>query len=222
MVFRDRNEAGRLLALALKDYRGRNIVVLALPRGGVPVAAEVARYLDAPLDLLLVRKIGVPGHAELAMGAVIDGGHPIAVRNEDVIRFARVTPADFSRAYNKALDELERRRQRYLAGQSPVPVSGRTVILVDDGIATGATTRAAIRGIRQRNPAAIVLATPVAPPETVEALRPLVDDIVCLDQPAFFRALSLHYADFHQVSDDEVAGLLAAARARTDTSERAG
>ncbi|WP_291843487.1 phosphoribosyltransferase [Maricaulis sp.] len=222
MVFRDRNEAGRLLALALKDYRDQKIVVLALPRGGVPVAAQVARYLDAPLDLLLVRKIGVPGHAELAMGAVIDGDHPIAVRNEDVIRFVRATPADFSRAYHKALDELERRRQRYLAGQTPVPVSGRTVILVDDGIATGATIRAAIKGLRQRNPAAIVLAAPVAPPETVAALRPLVDDIVCLDRPALFRALSLHYADFHQVSDGEVIEKLAAARARAVTSERAG
>lgn len=208
MSFPNRTEAGRRLALSLKDYRGQDVVVLALPRGGVPVAAEVARYLDAPLDLLLVRKIGVPGHAELAMGAVIDGGRPIAVRNEDVIRFAKVSPADFSRGYNKALDELERRRERYLAGRKSVPVAGRTVILVDDGIATGATVRAAIKGLRQRRPASIVLATPVAPPDTVASLRKIADTVVCLDQPALFRALSLHYDDFHQVEDAEVLDML--------------
>lgn len=219
MPFSDRNDAGRQLARALERFRGADAVVLALPHGGVPVAAEVARHLGLPLDLLLVRKIGVPGHAELAMGAVIDGNRPIAVRNEDVIRFAGVTPADFNRAYNAALAELERRRGRYLAGRAALPLAGRTAILVDDGIATGATVKAAIKGLRRRQPAAIVLATPVAPPDRVDALRPLVDEIVCLERPAFFRALSLHYADFPQIEDEDVLALLDAAKTRTTSRE---
>ena len=208
MTFNDRCEAGRKLAEALRYYRGKDAVVLALPRGGVPVAAEVAASLDAPLDLLLVRKVGVPWQPELAMGAVIDGDEPITVRNEDIIGLANVTDADFEAAAKAELAEIERRRKRYI-GERPRPaIKDRVAIIIDDGIATGATVRAAIRGLRRKEPKKIVLAVPVAPPDTVDALRDEVDELVCLEAPEMFRAISLHYREFRQVSDSEVTRIL--------------
>lgn len=209
MSFADRTDAGRRLAGALEAYAGKDVVVLALPRGGVPVAAEVASRLGAPLDLLIVRKIGVPYQPELAMGAVVDGAAPVVVRNEDVIRGADVSQAEFDRVRDRELAEIERRRARYLAGRRPVEVAGKTLIVVDDGIATGATVRAAIKGLRRKKPAEIVLAVPVAPPDTVAMLENEADRVVCLEQPPFFQAIGLHYRDFRQVSDEEVMATLA-------------
>lgn len=209
MTFRDRREAGRKLGEALSDYRSENVVVLALPRGGVPVGAEVASALDAPLDVLLVRKIGVPWQPELAMGAVIDGAEPVVVRNEDIIALSGVSEDDFAAASRAQLEEIERRRQRFTGNRARADVADRTAIIVDDGIATGATVRAAIRGLRRDKPERIVLAVPVAPPSTIEELRGEVDDVVCLETPAAFRAISLYYREFNQVSDNEVARVLA-------------
>lgn len=203
-MFQDRKDAGRRLAEALARHRGEDVVVSALPRGGVPVAAEVARRLDAPLDLLLVRKIGVPAQPELAMGAVMDGAEPTVVRNELIIRQAWVSAAEFQTVCDRELAELERRRRVYLADREPVPVGGRTVILVDDGIATGATMRAAIAGLRKRGPKMIVVAVPVAPSDTIERLRREADEVVCLEEPAPFHAIGLYYLDFRQLGDEDV------------------
>jgi predicted phosphoribosyltransferase len=182
---------------------------MALPRGGVPVAAEVAAALDAPLDLVLVRKIGVPLQPELAMGAVVDGGAPIIVHNEDVIRLAGVSESDFKAVCDDELAEIERRRQLYLGNRERVEVVGRTVIVVDDGIATGATTRAALRALRMRKPKELVLAVPVAPTDTLAVIRDEVDDIVCLEDHAYFGAIGYYYVDFRQITDQEVIDALA-------------
>jgi predicted phosphoribosyltransferase len=215
MTFNDRREAGRKLAEALRHYRGKDAVVLALPRGGVPVAAEVAASLNAPLDLLLVRKVGVPWQPELAMGAVIDGAEPITVRNEDIIGLANVTEGDFDAAAQRELAEIERRRKRYI-GERPRPViKDHVAIIIDDGIATGATVRAAIRGLKRKGPEKVVLAVPVAPPNALEELRGEVDEVVCLEAPEMFRAISLYYRSFEQVSDEEVTRILDSARAAT-------
>ena len=171
MSFRDRSDAGRRLAKALAGYKDRQPVILALPRGGVPVAAEVAAALNAPLDLILVRKIGVPFQPELAMGAVVDGGAPIIVRNEDVIRHAGIDESEFKAVCDDEIAEIERRRQRYLGSRQRVDVSGRTAIVIDDGVATGATTRAALRATRMRKPKRLVLAVPVAPTDSLPELR---------------------------------------------------
>ena len=208
MPFLNRLEAGRKLAGALARYRGADPVVLALPRGGVPVAAEVAEILDAPLDLVLVRKIGVPFQPELAMGAVVDGSSPLVVRNEHVIRAADIDEADFNAQCAAELEEIERRRRRYLGKRDRVDVSGRTVIIVDDGIATGATMRAALRGIRLRHPKRLVLAVPVAAAQSLYELQDQADDIVCLEQPENLDAIGLYYRDFSQVSDQEVIAIL--------------
>ncbi len=208
MMFSNRRDAGRQLAEALSGYRDQNAVVLALPRGGVPVADEVATALHAPLDLLLVRKIGVPWQPELAMGAVVDGDAPIIVRNEDVIRAAGVTEGDFDAVSEAELRELERRRQRYIGERARPEIASRVAIIVDDGIATGATVLAAIRGLRRRVPDKIILAVPVAPASTVSRLRLEVDDLVCLYAPEMFHAISLYYRDFGQVSDAEVIDIL--------------
>lgn len=214
MPFLDRTDAGRRLATALAGYRQQRPVVLALPRGGVPVAAEVAQALAAPLDLLIVRKLGVPWHRELAMGAVVNGGDPIVVRNDDVIRSAGITEADIAAVSKQELAEIERRRRRYLGDRSPVDVAGCTAIIVDDGIATGATIRAALKATRLRKPAKRVLAVPVAPTDTIDALRADADDVVCLERYEPFGAISLYYDDFRQVADDEVMEILARFPAR--------
>lgn len=208
-MFRDREEAGRRLAEALGAYRGRDVVVLALPRGGLHVAAEVARALGAPLDLLLVRKLGAPFHEELAMGAIADGDPPVTVRNPDVIDMIGVGEAEFAAVRDRELTELERRRRVYLGDRPLVAVKGRTAIVVDDGVATGATTRAALRAVRTRKPSALVLATPVAPASTVESLRDDADAVVCLEDLGGLGAIGAHYLDFRQLSDDEVIEILA-------------
>lgn len=208
MSFKDRSDAGRKLAKALAQYKEQQPVILALPRGGVPVAAEVAAALKAPLDLILVRKIGVPFQPELAMGAVVDGGAPITVRNEDVIRLAGIDEAEFKDICDSELAEIERRRQRYLGSRERVDVSGRTTIVIDDGVATGATTRAALRATRVRNPKKLVLAVPVAPTHSLAALRSDADDVICLEDHEFFVAIGAYYADFSQVPDDEVIELV--------------
>jgi predicted phosphoribosyltransferase len=208
MSFKDRSDAGHQLATALAGYKGQRPVILALPRGGVPVAAEIAAKLEAPLDLVLVRKIGVPSQPELAMGAVVDGGSPIVVRNEEVIGLVGIDDARFDAARDRELAEIERRRQCYLGDRPRVDIAGRVAIVVDDGVATGMTTRAALRSVAARKPSKLVLAVPVAPTETVAALRREVDDLVCLEAHEHFYAIGLHYADFRQVSDDEVRLLL--------------
>jgi len=208
MSFRDRSDAGRRLAKALAGYKDRQPVILALPRGGVPVAAEVAAALNAPLDLILVRKIGVPFQPELAMGAVVDGGAPIIVRNEDVIRHAGIDESEFKAVCDDEIAEIERRRQRYLGSRQRVDVSGRTAIVIDDGVATGATTRVALRATRMRKPKRLVLAVPVAPTDSLPALYGDADDVVCLEDHALFGAIGFYYADFSQVPDEEVIEIL--------------
>jgi putative phosphoribosyl transferase len=209
MPFQNRTEAGRQLAAALLKYKDQQPVILALPRGGVVVAAEVAQALEAPLDLILVRKIGVPFQPELAMGAVVDGAQPVIVRNEDVIRMAGIQEADFKAVCEGELAEIERRRQRYLGGRERVEVKDRTAIVVDDGVATGATTRAALRAMRVRNPKKLVLAVPVAPTESLAELRTEADDLVCLEDHEAFGAIGFYYSDFRQVSDQQVIDTLA-------------
>ncbi|HML06960.1 MAG TPA: phosphoribosyltransferase family protein [Xanthobacteraceae bacterium] len=208
MPFRNRAEAGRKLAVALAEYKDQAPVVLALPRGGVPVAAEVAAAFAAPLDLILVRKIGVPFQPELAMGAIVDGRTPIIVRNEDVIRHAGIDEAEFSAVCDAEFAEIERRRQRYLGGRERAVIAGHTAIVIDDGIATGATTRAALRATRARDPKRLVLAVPVAPTDSLAELRVEADDIVCLEAHEMFGALGFYYHDFRQISDEEVIELL--------------
>jgi predicted phosphoribosyltransferase len=208
MDFRDRSDAGRRLAKALSEYKGRSAVVLALPRGGVPVAAEVAAALDAPLDLILVRKIGVPTQPELAMGAVVDGTAPIVVRNEEVIELSGTTADQFDAACARELAEIERRRQLYIGDRARAEITGQVVIVIDDGIATGATTRAALQAIRNRKPKELVLAVPVAPSDTITQLRREVDALICLEMPESFGAIGYFYRDFRQVSDQEVVAML--------------
>ena len=209
MPFIDRTDAGRQLAKALARYKAQRPLVLALPRGGVPVAAEVATVLDAPLDLILVRKIGVPFQPELAMGAVVDGREPVIVRNEDVISLTGVSEQEFNATCDQQLAEIERRRKLYLGNRPHPLIAGRTVIVVDDGIATGATTRAALQAIRMRKPSKLVLAVPVAPTESLKELRGEADEIICLEDYEDFGAIGLFYSDFRQVSDTEVIEILA-------------
>jgi putative phosphoribosyl transferase len=207
--FTNRRAAGRALARALARKGLSDPVVLALPRGGVPVAAEIARHLRAPLDIVLVRKIGVPLQRELAAAAVINGGNAEIVTNDDVMALAGLTRADIDQLAKRELAEIERRRRVYLQGRERVPLEGRTLILVDDGIATGASVRAALAALRRRQPRALLLAVPVAPADTVAALRAEVDDVVCLKTPDPFMAIGLHYRDFHQLSDEDVICALA-------------
>ncbi|MBX6426195.1 MAG: phosphoribosyltransferase [Variibacter sp.] len=209
MPFQDRLEAGRRLGQALEGYRDQHPVVLGLPRGGVVVAGEVASHLGAPLDLVLVRKIGVPAQPELAMGAVVDGSAPLIVRNEEVIRLAGVSEATFKAVCEKELAEIERRASRYLGGRARVDVARRVAIVVDDGIATGATTRAALRATRTRGPSRLVLAVPVAPSDSLAGMQDEADDIVCLEVHAHFGAIGYYYSDFRQISDQEVIDTIA-------------
>jgi putative phosphoribosyl transferase len=205
--FRDRIEAGQVLARRLTAYAHRpDVLVLALPRGGVPVAYEVARELDAPLDVFLVRKLGLPGHEEFAIGAIASGG--VRVLNEDAIRGFAITKAELDAVTAEEQLELERRERRY-RGTRPFPtIAGKTVILVDDGLATGSSMRAAVTALHQEGPARIVIAVPTAAPETCAELGAAVDEIVCAMTPEPFYAVGLWYEDFGQTSDEEVHDLL--------------
>jgi putative phosphoribosyl transferase len=211
-AFANRAEAGRALAarLAAMPREGR-VVVLALPRGGVPIGAEVARALGAPLDLLLVRKIGAPWQPELAVAAVVDGRPPRLVVDESTCALTGIDRDYIEKAMTRELREIERRRHVYLRGRAPQDLAGATVIVVDDGIATGTTMRAALKGLKAMHPRRLVVAVPVAPADTVQALSSEVDELVCLEQPESFQAIGNHYGDFHQVSDDEVIAALDAA-----------
>jgi predicted phosphoribosyltransferase len=213
-LFRDRSDAGRQLAAKLKAYAGRpDVLVLALPRGGVPVGAEVARRLDAPLDVYLVRKLGVPGHEELALGAIASGG--TRVLNDDVVRTLGIPEALIETLVHRERQELERRERLYRGGRPFPDVTGRVVILVDDGLATGATMRAAVEALRGRRPARVVVAVPVGAPETCAALEALADEVACAVTPEPFYAVGLWYDEFDQTTDDEVRMLLDRAAART-------
>jgi putative phosphoribosyl transferase len=217
--FRDRTEAGRRLAEKLVRYAGQpDTIVLALPRGGVPVAYEVAMALNAPLDVYLVRKLGVPGHEELALGAIATGGVRVLV--PEVIREAEVPEHTVERVTQQELRELERRERAFRGERPPPDVRGRTVILVDDGLATGATMRAAIAALKQQGPARIVVAVPTAAPQTCESMRREVDDVVCAITPEPFYAVGLWYDDFAQTTDDEVKALLERASWRQPASQR--
>jgi putative phosphoribosyl transferase len=209
LPFKDRTTAGAGLASRLAGMDMARPVVLALPRGGVPVARQVADALHAPLDLVLVRKIGVPWQPELAAAAVVDGEESNVVLNEEVVALTGIGMDQIQARAREELQEIERRRMVYLGNKSPVPVEGRTAILVDDGITTGTTVRAAVIALRRRKPSRIVLAVPVAAAQTLEALRNLVDEIVCLATPEPFGAIGYYYRDFHQLTDREVSRLIA-------------
>ena len=209
-MFRDRKDAGERLAAQLLHLKDKSPVALALPRGGVAIGAEIARLLGAPLDIVLVRKIGVPWQPELALGAVADGGAPETFIDERM-QEALTIPGDYVREETaRQLAELERRRQIYCAGRPPLEVTGRTAIVVDDGIATGATMRVALRAVRRQGPTRLVLAAPVAAAETLAALSSEADETVCVTAPQGLGAIGYYYDDFHQMSDAEVTSLLAA------------
>jgi putative phosphoribosyl transferase len=212
MLFIDRHDAGRQLAAALSDYAGRaDVVVLALPRGGVPVGYEVAKALAAPLDVFLVRKVGVPGHEELAMGAIASGG--VRVVNEEVVRELGIPGEVFDAVTEEEQQELDRRERAYRDDRPAPDVRGKTVILVDDGLATGSSMRAAIAALRRLGPARVVMAVPVAAPEVCAEFEEIADAAVCAKTPVPFRAVGLWYADFSQTTDEEVRALLADAAA---------
>ena len=222
MKFADRDEAGRQLADKLLHLKDRQPVVLALPRGGVAVGFEIAQALDAPLDIVLVRKIGVPWQPELALGAVTDGaGHEIFI-DRDLATSLAVPDSYIEEETARQLEEIERRRKSYCEGRPAPEVAGRTAIVVDDGIATGATMRVALQALRRRGPARLVLAVPVAPPDTLAALRKEVDEAVCLETPIELGAIGFYYRDFHQMRDSEVTDLLARAQRGTASGAAVG
>ena len=205
--FRDRREAGRLLAEKLVAYADRpHVIVLALPRGGVPIAYEVARALNAPLDVFLVRKLGVPGHEEFAMGAIATGG--VRVINDEVVRALRIPDHLIEAVAAKEQQELARREHLYRGDRPPPDIRGKTVMLVDDGLATGFTMLAAIKALRKQQAGRIVVAVPIAPPETCDQMREQADDVICAVTPEPFYAVGLWYEDFSQTTDDEVRDLL--------------
>jgi predicted phosphoribosyltransferase len=213
--FADRQEAGRALAARLPQYAGRSdVVVLALPRGGVPVACPVAEALDAPLDLFLVRKLGTPGHRELAMGAIASGG--IRVLNDEVVRWYGISPAAIDAVAREEEQELMRRDATYREGREAPPLEGKIVIVIDDGLATGSTMMAAVKAVRQQHPAKVIVAVPVGAPDTCEALATVADEVVCVRMPEPFSAVGQWYVDFDQTADEEVRQLLRA-HARTAT-----
>jgi predicted phosphoribosyltransferase len=210
MLFADRREAGRLLATRLRDYRGPDTIVLALPRGGIPVGYEVARAVGVPLDVFVVRKLGVPGHEELAMGAIASGD--VVVLNPELIDQLGLPHEAIEAVLDAERRELRRRDSAYRERAAPLDVRGRTAILVDDGLATGATMLAAIEALRKLVPARIIVAVPVAPPDTCQVLSAAADAVVCAVTPQPFHGVGLWYRDFSQTTDDEVKELLRAAR----------
>lgn len=208
-MFSDRAEAGRRLAEQLQRFKADQPLVLALPRGGVSIGVEIARALAAPLDVVLVRKIGAPFQEELAVGAVADGEHPEMVVNREIVTLLNLPERYLNEERDRQLIEIERRRTLYLAGRPRPGIAGKTAIVVDDGIATGATMRAALLAVRRAGPRRLVLAVPVAPADTIAELRHDVDEVVCLETPADFGAISLYYENFRQVTDSEVIAMLA-------------
>lgn len=211
-AFSDRADAGRRLAARLIKYKERSPVVLGIPRGGVPVALEVARALNAPLDVIVVRKLGAPGEPELGIGAVVDGDHPETFLNREIVSSLRVSKDYLEREIENQLREIRRRQRVYRGGRQRIELAGRTAILVDDGIATGGSVHAAIRGVRRANPVRVVLAVPVGPAHAIEELRRAADEVVCLNAPATFFGISEFYEDFHQLSDQEVIRMLESVR----------
>ncbi|MEX2269912.1 MAG: phosphoribosyltransferase [Vicinamibacterales bacterium] len=214
--FADRTEAGKELAHQLAHYAGRHVVVLALPRGGVPVGFEIAEALAADLDIFLVRKLGMPGHPEFAMGAIASGG--VRVLSEDVVRYYGVSRESIEQVARAEQAELERREREYRQNHAAVDIRGRTVILVDDGLATGSTMRAAVEAVRQKAPARVVVAAPVGAPSTCAEFEALADEVVCARMPEPFSAVGLWYRDFSQTTDEEVRGLLAEHARRLSTA----
>jgi putative phosphoribosyl transferase len=214
MRFRDRADAGRQLAAKLTHFKEAHPVVLALPRGGVPVGFEIAERLEAPLDVILVRKIGAPGFEELAIGAIAEGEPVEKVIEHETVRQLDIPEDYIDSEVARQTREIERRRVLYRKGQALIDVRACTAIVVDDGIATGATMRAALRVVRRQGPARLVMAVPVAPPSTLESLRAEADETVCIATPEPFDAISLFYAEFHQLRDEEVLDLLARASTR--------
>ncbi len=208
-TFADRRDAGRRLGGAVGHLRDRHPLVIGLPRGGVVVAAEVAQALEADLDVLVVRKVGAPGQPELGLGAIAEGG--VLLLNKRLMRQVGVSRDRLQATIDRANEELKRRLEMYRGGDEPIDVTGRNAILVDDGLATGSTARAAIEALRQLGAASIVLAVPVGAPATVRDLEPLVDELVCLSAPRMLMSVGQHYDDFSQTSDDEVVALLAGA-----------
>ena len=208
IVYADRKAAGRMLAQRLMSYAHNDVVVLGIPRGGVPVAKEVADALGAPLDVVVVRKLGAPDQPELGIGAVVDGDHPRAIFNQEIIEHLCVPDEYIKAEIARQLKEVERREIAYRGGRAKIPLAGKTVIVVDDGIATGSSVRAALRGVRRQKPKRLILAIPVAPTESVEALRAEADEIVCLETPEDFFAVGQFYRDFSQVADGEVQAIL--------------
>ena len=218
-LFRDRIDAGRQLAKALSRFAGEQPVVLALPRGGVQIGFEIADALDAPLDILIVRKIGAPDQPELALGALVDGGAPEVLIDEELTTRMGITRAVLERQIERTQEELRRREVLYRGHRPWIPLANRTVIVADDGIATGSTMRAALRRLRKESPKQLIMAVPVAPPDTLVELRPLADLIVCLQEPQAFRAVGLFYESFDQVPDREVIDVLERARRREPRRE---
>lgn len=212
LPFENRTEAGRLLAEKLLPLGDEQPVVFALPRGGVPVAAVIAARLQAPLDLMMVRKIGLPWQPELAVGAVVDGADPDIVVNDDIARHFAIGEKEIEPLAKRELEEIERRRARYMQGRPAAAIDGHVAIVVDDGIATGATMRVAIKALRRRAAARVVVATPVAPASVLDELKGLADEVVCLALPEPFLSVGGAYVDFSQVEDDAVVALLASGR----------
>ena len=211
-VFADRNDAGRQLGAALLPYAGTPVVLFALARGGVPVALDAARVLGAPLQLALVRKVGLPSYPELAMGAVMDGHPPTVVRNENVIASQRISEQQFGECLQRELEEIQRRRRLYLMDDDSYDLRGKTAIVIDDGLATGATMRAAIKGLRARQPERIVVAVPVSAPDILPVMHREADEVVCLETPSDFGAVGMYYCHFPQLTDQEVLEALQQAR----------
>lgn len=207
MIFKNRQEAGKQLAVKLLRYKEhKDVVVLGIPRGGVVVAAEVAQALGVPLDIVVTRKLGAPGHRELALGAVDSHGHVFL--NEDLVARLDVGKDYLTQVIREEQMEAQRREEIFHLGHPPIPLTNKTVIVVDDGVATGATTGAAVRAVRARRPGKVILAVPVAPPDSVEFLRSEVDELIVLSLPPDFAAVGQFYEDFPQVSDEEAAKLL--------------
>ena len=216
VIFKDRVDAGKILAEKLSKYAAEKPLVLGLPRGGVPVAFEVAKALKAPLDVYIVRKLGVPGHEELAMGAIATGD--VRVLNESVIGPLQISKEAIETETKKEKEELKRRERVYRSGRAPLVVANRTVLLIDDGIATGSTIKAAIAALKKQKAAKIIVGVPVAPSSTIEELKKEVDDLVCVSTPDFFFAISVWYDEFPQTTDEQVRELLE----KAETQEQIG